>query len=305
MKMRRYFIRLIVFSLIITASFISCGLSDSPPGQSGFTVTERIYWIVVDDGIYRIKSADMDDPGAATQVILETDEYAMGDIEIDSINKKMYWIDTSNCRILRADLDGGGIEEIINSDDAIIDICIDTKRGKLYWTVQGLDMKIRRANLDGLNQEDFLVREKAVYYLAMDVDYEKLYWAELTAICSAYLDGTGSPEEVLDDKFVDFCMASDVVDNKIYYSLNVGNNELERADVITKETETLYAANPFLNAMAIDIVNLKLYFCDTGIWDENSGSYITQSHLDGTGVVHLIGNEVNETFIEGIAFEYE
>lgn len=80
------------------------------------------------------------------------------------------------------------------------------------------------------------------------------------------------------------------MENKIYYSLNVANDKLERADLNTMATETLYSANPFLNSMAIDIVN--------------SGSYITQSNLNGTGVTHFIANEADETFVNGISFEY-
>jgi len=291
---------------VILALFLSCGLADSPPEQT-FGTTKKIYWTIWDDdGIFRIKSADINNPEAASQVVVETGDYNIGDIEIDSINKKMYWIDISNDRILRANLDGSVIEELISKEVPIIDLCIDTKRNKLYWTESEFDnYKIRRANLDGSDPEDFLVRTVAPYYLATDLELEKIYWSETSKIYRAHLDGTGIPEQVLDEKQIDFCMASNIVENKIYYSFNVGNSEVERADLITKDTETLYVANIFINAMAIDIVNFKLYFHDTGFWDENADSYITQSNLDGTGVTHLIANEENGGMVYGIAFEYE
>ncbi len=72
----------------------------------------RIYWVNVRPGVTTtIDSSNLD--GSGTTVLLE--QYGLSDIVIDGLNRKMYWTDTSQDRIQRADLDGTHIEDVVTT----------------------------------------------------------------------------------------------------------------------------------------------------------------------------------------------
>ena len=70
--------------------------------------------------------------------------------------QKMYWTDTTDDKIQRANLDGTSVENVITAGlTAASYIAIDRAGGKIYWTDAGLD-KIVRANLDGTGVLDLI-----------------------------------------------------------------------------------------------------------------------------------------------------
>lgn len=70
--------------------------------------------------------------------------YAPFGIAIDSDNGKLYW--TGDDAIHRCNLDGSGVETIVEDADDPRGIAVDPELGKIYW---GEDGRIREANLDG------------------------------------------------------------------------------------------------------------------------------------------------------------
>ncbi len=72
----------------------------------------RIYWVNVHPNVTTtIDSSNLD--GSGTTVLVE--KYGLSDIVIDRLNRKMYWTDTSQDRIQRADLDGRHIENVVTT----------------------------------------------------------------------------------------------------------------------------------------------------------------------------------------------
>lgn len=68
---------------------------------------------------------------------------------IDSVNEKLIWADFGT--ILRANLDGSGVEDVVvGLPDAPIITLLDEDDGKLYWFLDGV---AERSNLDGSNRE--------------------------------------------------------------------------------------------------------------------------------------------------------
>ena len=77
-------------------------------------------------------------------------------IALDPGAGKMYWTTTS--KIQRADLDGSNVEDLATGlvdyySGRDIDIALDTKERKMYWTGRQT-VSICRANLDGSKVED-------------------------------------------------------------------------------------------------------------------------------------------------------
>jgi hypothetical protein len=132
--------------------FMVAGCSDLSRHHSlEFSKAKKIYWITWDgvNLIGRIRSADINNPGTAVTLIDNLAHEPVA-IEVDSIRKKMYWIDNDDKKILRAGLDGSGVETIIDGGTWLRDICLDMKGKKIYWID---DPDIKRANLDGTSAE--------------------------------------------------------------------------------------------------------------------------------------------------------
>jgi hypothetical protein len=76
---------------------------------------------------------------------------------LDTVGRKIYWIEVGSNKIRRADLDGAGIEDlVIVGVDLALGIALDLSSGKMYWTNWTYPRKIQRANLDGSEVEDII-----------------------------------------------------------------------------------------------------------------------------------------------------
>ncbi len=116
---------------------------------------------------------------------------------------KLFWTDSDLNTIQRANLDGSGVEEVVNDLGDPVPIAIDVTGGKMYWidTVSGFSgtTAIRRANLDGSEVENLVTTGLSLPKdIALDVGDGKLYWVQTDSIQRANLDGSGI-ENVLPD----------------------------------------------------------------------------------------------------------
>jgi len=152
-------------------------------------------------GLHRL---DMYDTGGGIGHEVISTNCILG-VAVDSAAQKLYWTEVEpEYRIVRANLDGSGVETVIALDAKPGGLEIDRARGKIYWTLESAD-HIWRAGLDGSNPE-VLVHENAngingSIGIALDLRSDKLYWAfeddESRAIRRADLDGS-NPETFLD-----------------------------------------------------------------------------------------------------------
>jgi hypothetical protein len=124
----------------------------------------HIYWtnmgsVAVSDGsIFR---ADLDGKNLVT-IVPEGGTHTPKQLQLDKPNGKLYWSDREGMRVMRANLDGSGIETLIETGhgdkdrrDArnwCVGIALDVDHRHLYWTQKGPDNagqgRIFRAGID-------------------------------------------------------------------------------------------------------------------------------------------------------------
>ena len=124
----------------------------------------HIYWtnmgsVGANDGsIFR---ADLDGKNLRT-IVPEGRTHTPKQLQLDKRNRKLYWSDREGMRVMRANLDGSGIEILIETGhgdedrrDArnwCVGIALDVDRGHVYWTQKGPDNagqgRIFRAGMD-------------------------------------------------------------------------------------------------------------------------------------------------------------
>jgi DNA-binding beta-propeller fold protein YncE len=109
-------------------------------------------------------------------------------IAVDPEDGRMYWADSGADTIQAADIDGSGVEVLVQlsgpTQHIPFDIVVDTERGKLYWIDRFLNL-IQRADLDGGNvetllegPEGFVEEPPRPVGLALDLQDNRLYWAD-------------------------------------------------------------------------------------------------------------------------------
>jgi len=124
----------------------------------------HIYWTNMgsvgasDGSIFR---ADLDGK-TLTTIIPEGCTHTPKQLQLDKKNSKLYWSDREGMRVMRANLDGSGMETLIETGhgdedrrDArnwCVGIALDIDRGQVYWTHKGPDNagqgRICRAGID-------------------------------------------------------------------------------------------------------------------------------------------------------------
>ena len=122
-------------------------------------------------------------------------------IQLDKKNGKLYWCDREGMRVLRANLDGTGIETLVETGRSEADrrdqtrwcvgIAIDRMRGQIYWTQKGsdnsglglifragIDLPEREAPNERTDIEVFFDRLPEPIDLEIDRENRVLYWTD-------------------------------------------------------------------------------------------------------------------------------
>lgn len=154
-----------------------------------------IYWY--EDGSQYIRRARLD--GSEATDLFRPEDRRVDDLVIDADNGHVYWGAAIGDGIIgRAALDGSDAEVLLSDADyteGVLDLALDVKSGKMYWTALGA---VRRANLDGTDVE-FVADvpfNRQPSSISLDADGGFVYWAEGDEIFRAPMDG-GEPESVL------------------------------------------------------------------------------------------------------------
>src|SRR5277367_3920021 len=85
-----------------------------------------------------------------TTIIAPGGTFTPKQLQIDKPNGKLYWCDREGMRVMRANLDGSGIETLIDTSQGdprpgvdatkwCVGIAVDVQKGKFYWTQKGGD----------------------------------------------------------------------------------------------------------------------------------------------------------------------
>ena len=217
----------------------------------------------------------------------------------------IFWIDNSQDKIQRVNLDGSNIEDlIIQGLEWPSSIALDVASGKMYWTDSGTN-KIQRANLDGSNVEDLITQGLlGPTGLALDVASGKMYWADwdTNKIQRANLDGSNIKDLIgLGFPSHPRGIALDVEAGKMYWT-DYNKNKIQRANLDGSNIEDLITqglSSP--TDIALDVEAGKMYWAD---WDTNKiQREIQRANLDGSNIEDLITQGLSSP--DGIALDVE
>ena len=196
----------------------------------------------------------------------------------------LYWTDADGDRIQRANLDGSGVEDVV--DSGLVNprgLAVDQAAGKLYWTDYGSD-RIQRSNLDGSQVEDLVTTGLRIPLgLALDTVAGKLYWTDngTDKIQRANLDGS-EVEDLVIGLQTPLSLALDTAAGKLYWT-DSGADKIQRAELDGSEIEDLVTTGLELpRGLAVDAAAGKLYWTDSGT------DKIQRANLDGSEVEELV-----------------
>jgi len=206
-------------------------------------------------------------------------------IALDIVGGKLYWTDSGTQRILRANLDGTGAEDLVTTELSYpCGIALDAAGGKMYWTDYFTD-KICRANLDGTVIEDLITTGLSYpYRIAIDSAGGKMYWTDAhysPKISRANFDGTGIEDLVTTGLSYPYGIALDAAGGKMYWT-DYYTNKIQRANLDGTGVEDVVTDLGDPGGIALDISGGKMY------WTDLDTDKIQRANLDGSGVEDLV-----------------
>jgi sugar lactone lactonase YvrE len=141
------------------------------------------------------------DGSRATAIVPVGITFRPKEMVLDKQHGKLYWSDREGMRVMRANLDGSGVETLIETGERhrgkgdpskyCVGIALDLARGQIYWTQRGdqsddsSNGSIRRANIEipegesAANRSDIQVLFDGLSEpvdLALDLTTRTMYW---------------------------------------------------------------------------------------------------------------------------------
>ncbi len=164
----------------------------------------HLYWThmgnpTANDG--SIVRSDLDGQNLKT-IVPKGATFTPKQLQIEKKSKKLYWCDREGMRVMRANLDGSGIETLVDTSQGdprpgpdatkwCVGIAVDVEGGKFYWTQKGPDNaekgRIFRANVEippgqtPVNRRDVeLVYDRLPEPIDLEIDpaTRTLYWTD-------------------------------------------------------------------------------------------------------------------------------
>lgn len=263
--------------LVIVLFVLGSGASSAP-------TEPKIYWT---DLFGKLQRSNLD----GTDVEDLVDEFAQGGVAIHFASDKLYWVDSRNARIMRCELDGSNVEEVIATGLVQpFGITIDQQDSKLYWTdaAQG---KVLRADLHGSNIEEVVTMGSTTPIgIAVDSGAGKLYWTDMTDhnVQRANLDGSDQELLVtLSTSGLDeiSSIAIDSAGLMMYYVGGDHVPRIQRADLNGGGIENIVRGPDVVNvfSIALDVDAGKMYWTDAHQLLDRSGT-VARANLDGSKV---------------------
>ena len=264
--------------------------------QPIISAVPRLYW--VDEAANKVQRTNREDYRIVEDLVVSGLDDP-GSIALDLAAGKMYWTDDGTGKIQRADLDGGGVEDLLDAGDGLVDpvgIALDVSAGRMYW-IDRTPGKIYRADLDGSDMEELVSGLDGPYQVALDLGVGRMYWTERfqNRIWRAHLDGSNrqslAPSGLADPMGI----ALDVAAGKMYWTeRHVPNDLIRRADLDGSNAQGLVTTDESsLSGLALDAAAEKMY------WTDEVSRKIRRANLDGTLVEDVITSGLSAP--EGIA----
>ncbi|MDW3212033.1 MAG: PKD domain-containing protein [Reichenbachiella sp.] len=126
----------------------SDGLGELPVGIAYYD--GNLYVTCVEIGAEAVWKGNVDGSGITRIIDYSGGGYGYG-IAIDEANEKIYFDNTDNSEILRANLDGSSVEPVLETANRAYGIAIDNTNSKMYWTERNTG-NVLMADLNGANK---------------------------------------------------------------------------------------------------------------------------------------------------------
>ncbi len=239
-----------------------------------------MYWTHRDEGIYR---ACRD----GSQVKLLVPMKNVDGLAVDEQGGKLYFtISTypqlNSDKLLRANFDGSGVEELAQGLNFTGDVVLDAKQGKLYISSLA-DGKIIECNLDGSERKDWLTGLGNPDEMALDAEHRNLYWVRSGKVQRSNLDAP-QVEDVAALNGPAMGLALDLENKRIYYAL-LSDGVIRRADLAGQQDEQIVSGRSGVDGLAYDPFSRKLYWTEEG--------KICQSNEDGSETETLVPDKTH------------
>ena len=250
-----------------------------PDGIAVDVEAGHIYWTNMgvpnlNDG--SIERADID--GKNRKVIVpQGATFTPKQIHLDKENGKLYWCDREGMRVMRCNLDGAKIENLVvtgkDENDRrdqtrwCVGITVDPKRSQIYWTQKGPDKgnkgRLFRANIDvptgqtAASRSDIEVLFDGLpepIDLELDLETRILYWTDRgdpprgNTVNRAPIDKKAAPEILITHLMEGIGIALDVPGNRMFVTDFAGS--LYSADLDGKNERDLLFAQGNLTGIA-------------------------------------------------------
>ena len=244
-------------------------------------------------------SANLSNGGSRSRLAASSVYYPTR-FEIDTAGKKIYWInsktsftDDVTVGLMRANLDGSGVEFLITNPELRnpFGIALNVESNRIYWTDRGRDA-IGSAELDGSNIQYIVTTGlDNTVGLRLDKAEQKLYWADwgTDKIQRCNLDGSGIEDIITTGLTSPYDVAFLPAEGKLYWT-DYGDGTIKRSDMDGQNVETIVNTGSVVrkpNGIFVDQPNQKLYFTI-----EASGDKVQRCNFDGTQLEDVVTENI-------------
>jgi len=151
------------------------------PTPGGGPAADNLFWSNMGGEILRAPVAGCPDRSCVQPLVTPSPGTSAGDLVIDSLRGKVYWVNPVDKRIQRSNLDGSNPQTIVSGLTDPLGITLDEESARLYWTdftagtiqsaaLNGSEVITIVTGLQNPVWIEFAPRQRVLYFIESDQD---------------------------------------------------------------------------------------------------------------------------------------